>query len=224
MIETYCDTILVVDDNQAILTALKISLAGAFRRVLTLESPDNLVATLKKEDVDVVLLDMNFSLGVNTGHAGLFWLRTLKKLYPDTPVVLMTAYADVQLAVKGLKNGAADFVTKPWDNDELIRTLRDAVEKNRVVVPLDKMEQQHVHRVVEQCHGNMSRAAELLGITRQTLYRKLKTDNWPQTFKYNTTRYGTLLYYSISHRHPRSDNPLGVAPPAASLLSCTADA
>ena len=89
----------------------------------------------------------------------------------------MTAYADVQLAVKGLKNGAADFVTKPWDNDELIRTLRDAVEKNRVVVPLEKMEQQHVHRVVEQCHSNMSRAAELLGITRQTLYRKLKTDN-----------------------------------------------
>ena len=177
MIETYCDTILVVDDNQAILTALKICLAGAFRRVLTLESPDGLVATLKKEDVDVVLLDMNFSLGVNTGQDGLFWLRTLKKLYPDTPVVLMTAYADVQLAVKGLKNGAADFVTKPWDNDELIRTLRDAVEKSRVVVPLDKMEQQHVHRVVEQCRGNMSRAAELLGITRQTLYRKMKTDN-----------------------------------------------
>ena len=67
------------------------------------------------------------------------------------------------------------------DNDELIRTLRDAVEKNRVVVPLDKLEQQHVHRVVEQCHDNMSRAAELLGITRQTLYRKLKTDNCPQT-------------------------------------------
>ena len=95
MTETYCDTILVVDDNQAILTALKICLAGAFRRVLTLESPDNLVATLKKEDVDLVLLDMNFSLGVNTGQDGLFWLRTLKKLYPDKPVVLMTAYADV---------------------------------------------------------------------------------------------------------------------------------
>lgn len=86
----------------------------------------------------------------------------------------MTAYADVQLAVKGLKNGAADFVTKPWDNDELVRTLRDAVEKSREVVTLDKLEQQHVHRVVEQCHGNMSKAAKLLGITRQTLYRKLK--------------------------------------------------
>lgn len=170
----YYNTILIVDDNPAILTALKICLAGVFTRIVTLSSTDRLVATMSEEHVDVVLLDMNFSLGVNTGQDGLFWLRTLKKLHPDTPVVLMTAYADVQLAVKGQKNGAADFVTKPWDNDELVRTLRDAVEKSREVVTLDKLEQQHVHRVVEQCHGNMSKAAELLGITRQTLYRKLR--------------------------------------------------
>lgn len=170
----YYNTILIVDDNPAILTALKICLAGVFTRIVTLSSTDRLVATMSEEQVDVVLLDMNFSLGVNTGQDGLFWLRTLKKLHPDTPVVLMTAYADVQLAVKGLKNVAADFVTKPWDNDELVRTLRDAVEKSREVVTLDKLEQQHVHRVVEQCHGNMSKAAKLLGITRQTLYRKLR--------------------------------------------------
>lgn len=170
----YYNTILIVDDNPAILTALKICLAGVFTHIVTLSSTDRLVATMSEERVDVVLLDMNFSLGVNTGQDGLFWLRTLKKLHPDTPVVLMTAYADVQLAVKGLKKGAADFVTKPWDNDELVRTLRDAVEKSREVVTLDKLEQQHVHRVVEQCHGNMSKAAELLGITRQTLYRKLR--------------------------------------------------
>ncbi len=164
-----------MDDNPTILTALKICLTAEFERIVTLTSPDTLVSTLSNgEQVDVVLLDMNFSLGVNTGQDGLFWLRTLKKLHPDTPVVLMTAYADVQLAVKGLKNGAADFVTKPWDNDELVRTLRDAVEKSREVVTLDELEQQHVHRVVDQCHGNMSKAAELLGITRQTLYRKLK--------------------------------------------------
>lgn len=174
MIRPY-NTIVVVDDNPTILTALKICLTAEFERIVTLTSPDTLVSTLSNgEQVDVVLLDMNFSLGVNTGQDGLFWLRTLKKLHPDTPVVLMTAYADVQLAVKGLKNGAADFVTKPWDNDELVRTLRDAVEKSRDVVTLDELEQQHVHRVVDQCHGNMSKAAELLGITRQTLYRKLK--------------------------------------------------
>ena len=174
MIRPY-NTIVVVDDNPTILTALKICLTAEFERIVTLTSPDTLVSTLSNgEQVDVVLLDMNFSLGVNTGQDGLFWLRTLKKLHPDTPVVLKTAYADVQLAVKGLKNGAADFVTKPWDNDELVRTLRDAVEKSREVVTLDELEQQHVHRVVDQCHGNMSKAAELLGITRQTLYRKLK--------------------------------------------------
>lgn len=174
MIRPY-NTIVVVDDNPTILTALKICLTAEFERIVTLTSPDTLVSTLSNgEQVDVVLLDMNFSLGVNTGQDGLFWLRTLNKLHPDTPVVLMTAYADVQLAVKGLKNGAADFVTKPWDNDELVRTLRDAVEKSREVVTLDELEQQHVHRVVDQCHGNMSKAAELLGITRQTLYRKLK--------------------------------------------------
>lgn len=184
----YYNTILIVDDNPAILTALKICLAGVFTRIVTLSSTDRLVAIMSEEHVDVVLLDMNFSLGVNTGQDGLFWLRTLKKLHPDTPVVLMTAYADVQLAVKGLKNGAADFVTKPWDNDELVRTLRDAVEKSREVVTLDKLEQQHVHRVVEQCHGNMSKAAELLGITRQTLYRKLKL----------------CIYHRPSHRTPRS--------------------
>lgn len=141
----YYNTILIVDDNPAILTALKICLAGVFTRIVTLSSTDRLVATMSEEHVDVVLLDMNFSLGVNTGQDGLFWLRTLKKLHPDTPVVLI-----------------------------LVRTLRDAVEKSREVVTLDKLEQQHVHRVVEQCHGNMSKAAELLGITRQTLYRKLR--------------------------------------------------
>ncbi len=168
-------TIVVVDDNTAILTALRICLATEYERIVTLSSPDTLVATLANEkDVDVVLLDMNFSLGLNSGQDGLFWLRTIKKLHPNTPVVLMTAYANVQLAVKGLKYGAADFVTKPWDNDKLISALRDAIEENRDVKPLDKLEQEHVQRAVEQCRGNMSRAAEMLGITRQTLYKKLK--------------------------------------------------
>ncbi len=168
-------TIVVVDDNTAILTALRICLATEYERIVTLSSPDTLVTTLASEkDVDVVLLDMNFSLGLNSGQDGLFWLRTIKKLHPNTPVVLMTAYANVQLAVKGLKYGAADFVTKPWDNDKLISALRDAIEENREVKPLDKLEQEHVQRAVEQCRGNMSRAAEMLGITRQTLYKKLK--------------------------------------------------
>ena len=166
-------TIVVVDDNPAILTALRICLNSTFERVITLASPDSLPATLQQEKASIVLMDMNFTLGMNTGQEGLTWLRTLRHLHPQLPVVLITAYADVQLAVKCLKAGASDFVTKPWDNDELLRTLKDAVDKGQEIQSLDELERNHVKRVVDHCHGNISRAAELLGITRQTLYAKL---------------------------------------------------
>lgn len=166
-------TIVVVDDNPAILTALRICLDSTFERVITLASPDSLPATLQQEKASIVLMDMNFTLGMNTGLEGLTWLRTLRHLHPQLPVVLITAYADVQLAVKCLKAGASDFVTKPWDNDELLRTLKDAVDKGQEIQSLDELERNHVKRVVDHCHGNISRAAELLGITRQTLYAKL---------------------------------------------------
>lgn len=167
-------TILVVDDNVAVLTAVKICLDGVFERIITLSSPDNILATLQQEKVDAVLLDMNFSLGVNSGQEGMMWLQVIHREHPDVPIVLMTAYADVKLAVRSLKNGAVDFVTKPWDNYELIRVLKDAVDNSTEVVPLEKMETEHVKKVVDRCHGNVSKAAELLGITRQTLYAKMK--------------------------------------------------
>lgn len=167
-------TILVVDDNKAILTALKICLEGVFDRILTLISPDEVLPLLQQEAVDIILLDMNFSLGVNTGQEGMMWLQAIHRRHPDTPIVLMTAYADVKLAVKGLKSGAADFITKPWENDELIRILKDCVDCSQEVISLDKLEEEHVRKVVDRCHGNISRAAELLGITRQTLYAKMR--------------------------------------------------
>lgn len=167
-------TILVVDDNPAILTAARICLAGEFDRVLTLASPEVLLTRLAQEKVEVVLLDMNFALGSNSGQDGLFWLRAIHKKHPAIPVVLVTAYADVKLAVRGMKIGAADFVAKPWDNQELVRILKEAIDAGRRVVPLEQVETEHVQKVVERCHGNISRAAELLGITRQTLYAKMK--------------------------------------------------
>lgn len=167
-------TILVVDDNPAILTAVKICLGNVFGRIITSTTPESILVTLQQEHVDVILLDMNFSLGVNSGQDGMIWLNAIHRRHPDIPVVLVTAYADVKLAVRGLKNGASDFVTKPWENDELIRVLKDAIDKTKEVAPLHEVETEHVRKVVDRCHGNMTRAAELLGITRQTLYRKYK--------------------------------------------------
>lgn len=171
------NTVLVVDDNPAILTAVKICLEGVFERIVTLSKPDAILATIQQEHIDVILLDMNFTLGVNSGQEGMIWLSAIHRKHPDIPIVLITAYADVQLAVRGLKSGAVDFVTKPWDNDDLIRKLKDAIDKTQEVQSLDQLEREHIKKVVDKCHGNLSKAAELLGITRQTLYNKLKIKN-----------------------------------------------
>ena len=167
-------TILVIDDNQAVLTALKYCLADMFERVITLDRPDTVLTLLQQEVVDMVLLDMNFSLGVNSGQDGLIWLRGIRRRHPELPVVLITAYGDINLAVRGLKSGAADFITKPWDNDELVRKLKDILDAHAEVATLDEVEAEHIRRAIDRCHGNMKMAAEQLGITRQTLYNKMK--------------------------------------------------
>lgn len=168
-------TILVVDDNEAVLTALRFCLSSLFSRIVTLSRPDDILKKMAQEEVDLVLLDMNFTLGVNSGQEGLLWLRTIRKHHPQTPVVLLTAYADIALAVRGLKSGAADFITKPWDNDELIRKLKDVVDMQNEIVSLDEVEKDHIRRTIDHCHGNLTQAAELLGITRQTLYNKIRS-------------------------------------------------
>ena len=167
-------TILVIDDNEAILTALRFCLKDTFEKVMTLTSPESIITLLGQEEVDIILLDMNFTLGVNNGQDGLVWLQAIRKHHPEIPVVLITAYADVQLAVRGLKRGAADFITKPWDNDELLRKLKDVLDASNEVATLDEVEAEHIRRAIDRAHGNLSKAAELLGITRQTLYNKMK--------------------------------------------------
>ena len=116
-------TILVVDDNKAVLNALEMLLAGVFREVITIRTPNQIEAILESGRVDVVLLDMNFSAGINTGNEGLYWLSRIKGYAAEIPVVLFTAYADIDLAVRAVKEGATDFVVKPWDNAKLVATL-----------------------------------------------------------------------------------------------------
>jgi DNA-binding NtrC family response regulator len=119
-------SLLIADDNKGILNALQVLLNGEFNRIKTISGPNSLLSELHSTDYDVVLLDMNFKAGINTGNEGLFWLREIKKKFPAVEVIMITAYGDVELAVKALKEGAADFVLKPWDNGKLVATLRAA--------------------------------------------------------------------------------------------------
>ena len=124
-------TVLIVDDNRSILAALRLLLEKYFARVLTLPGPNALDATLREERVDVVLLDMNFTAGINTGNEGIYWLRQIRARRPEVQVVLFTAYADIDLAVQAMRDGAVDFVVKPWDNDRLVAALRNAYNLSR---------------------------------------------------------------------------------------------
>lgn len=116
-------SVLIVDDNQSVLNSLKLFLKHKFENVYTERKPDQILSLIGKENIDVILLDMNFSAGIQTGNEGLYWLKRILKSDPDAVVILITAYGDVSLAVQAIKEGAIDFIQKPWDNEKLQTTL-----------------------------------------------------------------------------------------------------
>ncbi len=120
--------ILIIDDNRSVLSALELLLEGEFSDISYLQGPRDLPRLLESGDVDVILLDMNFRAGINTGNEGIFWLREILKADPDISVVMITAYGDVELAVKAMREGAVDFVLKPWENEKLLATLHSALK------------------------------------------------------------------------------------------------
>ena len=124
-------TIIIVDDNKGVLAAVDLLLKNYFEKVITLSTPNLLPAALRQEDPQIVLLDMNFTAGINSGNEGLFWLHEIKRIKPSLPVVLFTAYADIELAVRGIKEGATDFIVKPWDNQKLVEVLQTAASQEK---------------------------------------------------------------------------------------------
>jgi DNA-binding NtrC family response regulator len=131
--------ILVVDDNKSILSTLEILLSPEFQTVTTLSNPNQIPTELRKKDYNLVILDMNFQAGVNTGNEGIYWLGRIKETNPEVSVVMITAYGDIDIAVKALKAGASDFILKPWDNEKLLATLKLAIQLN-----LSKNEVKHL--------------------------------------------------------------------------------
>lgn len=120
-------SILVIDDDTDVLTAVRLLLKTEVKEVLTEKNPENLLSILSQQSFDMILLDMNFNSSINTGNEGLFWLNKIKETKSKAAVVMITAYGDIDLAVRSLKEGAADFVVKPWHNEKLIACLKDAL-------------------------------------------------------------------------------------------------
>lgn len=127
-------TILVVDDNADVLTAVRVLLGDHGYEVLTVLTPEVLPLLLKEEQIDLVLLDMNFRRDASSGKEGLVWLDRILTVAPEIPVVMITAYGDVTLAVRAMKHGAVDFVTKPWSNEALLQTIAAALKRQRSAV------------------------------------------------------------------------------------------
>ncbi len=123
-------SILVVDDDTDVLTAVRLLLKTEAAEVVTEKNPENLRSLLQKRSFDLILLDMNFSSSINTGNEGIYWLNKIREMKSTASVIMITAYGDIDLAVKSLKEGAADFVVKPWHNERLLQTVKDALQKN----------------------------------------------------------------------------------------------
>ncbi len=203
--------ILVIDDNAAVRSTLNLVLKTQFRSVAVVGDPQLIPALVSAGDADAVLLDMNFGQDHLDGQDGLFWLdRIMHRSGLENPpaVVMITAFGDVSLAVQSLKNGAVDFIQKPWDNNDLIAKLNEAIAKRRLriqtadklqspdsssahpsitsaggntgkpdekpQITLGEMERQSIQDALESSGRNYTEAAEKLGISRQTLYNKMK--------------------------------------------------
>lgn len=190
------DRLLIIDDNAAVRATLKFLLADEFAEVTAIENPSHIFSLENPGAYDAILLDMNFDCGALDCSDGLFWLERLKSLPTPPSIVVITAFGDVEIAVKAMKLGAEDFITKPWNNDQLIEKLKKAIVKNRekhqekaaarraseleeaenerLGMTLDEVKMRHVRSVIDSCGGNLSSAALQLGVNRQTLYNLLK--------------------------------------------------
>ncbi len=165
--------ILVIDDNKSILSTLEILLTPLFHEVTLLSNPNHLFAELSKNYYNLVILDMNFKAGVNTGNEGIYWLERIKKTNHEISVVMITAYGDIDLAVKALKAGASDFVLKPWDNEKLLSTIKLAIQLNLSKTEIKKLREKEselkkeINRDQKYIIGSSAQLNSVLNLVRK---------------------------------------------------------
>jgi DNA-binding NtrC family response regulator len=171
-------TILVVDDDEDVLTAVKLLLKQASYVVLTEKNPSTLPSLLKNETFDIILLDMNFTRDVTSGIEGFYWLQKILEIDPSSIVILITAFGDIETAVKAVKAGATDFVLKPWQNEKLLATLSSAMQLRRSKSKVQQLEiqQQHLREAMDQPFHEMIGTNPIMQKIFQTIEKVSGTD------------------------------------------------
>lgn len=178
MAEAKQGRILIVDDNEDLLKAAKMYLKRHFAQVDIEKNPEAIPNLMHNEDYDVILLDMNFTKDVSSGHEGYYWLEKILSIDPSAVVVLITAYGDVQMAVKAIKAGATDFVLKPWENEKLLATLYSAMRlrESRDVIENLKIKNQEINLELNNRYSDIIGQSPAMQRIFQTIDRVAKTD------------------------------------------------
>lgn len=170
--------ILIVDDNEDLLKAAKIFLKRHFAQVDIEKNPESIPALMANEDYDVILLDMNFTKDVSSGSEGYYWLQKILDIDPSSVVVLITAYGDVQMAVKAIKAGATDFVLKPWENEKLLATLLSSMRlrESRDQIQTLKIKNQEINQALNEKFSDIIGQSAAMQKIFQTVERVAQTD------------------------------------------------
>jgi DNA-binding NtrC family response regulator len=170
--------ILIVDDNVQILNSLQLLLKPEFNEITLIRSPNQIPSQLSAGNYDLVLLDMNFRSGDNSGNEGLFWLAEILKTDPLLSIIMITAYGDINLAVRAIKNGATDFIAKPWDAEKLIITLKNALNYRNSRIQIKKLQgrQQQLHEDIERQHTLFRGSSKKMEDIYRTVDKVAQTD------------------------------------------------
>jgi len=168
-------TLLIVDDNKSVNSALEMMLQYEVKKIITITSPKRIHEILDQTEIDIVLLDMNFQAGINSGNEGLFWMKEILKHDNNISVVMITAYGDVELAVKAIREGAVDFVLKPWDNEKLLATIHAAwkLRTSRLEALILKSDNQFLKKEIKRGEEKIVLGASPTMINVMNIVRKV---------------------------------------------------